>query len=149
MWGWHCNNATPTIRDTPDGWVDKIWTHKHTSAVVILRSSWGVPTALDIVKHPQAESQTNNRTQMELDKWHKLRSDDMTSAWKMTLDRTNSDGTVSSVWGQYYNNATPLTWNTLNRESWWNMNTQVHWHSGYPQRSSWGVPTASDELYRC
>ena len=21
------------------------------------------------------------------------------------------------------------------------------WHSGYPQRSSWGVPTASDELY--
>ena len=23
------------------------------------------------------------------------------------------------------------------------------WHSGYPQRSSWGAPTASDELYSC
>jgi len=25
----------------------------------------------------------------------------------------------------------------------------VHWCSGYPQRSSWGEPTASDELYSC
>jgi len=23
------------------------------------------------------------------------------------------------------------------------------WHSGYPQRSIWGAPTASDELYSC
>ena len=30
---------------------------------------------------------------------------------------------------------------TLDRVSWWDMNTQAPWHSGYPQRSSWGVPT--------
>jgi len=37
LWGQHYNKATPTLRDTQDSWVDGIWTHKQTSAVVILR----------------------------------------------------------------------------------------------------------------
>ena len=37
LWGWHNDKATPTLRDTPEGQVDRIWTQKHTSTVVILR----------------------------------------------------------------------------------------------------------------
>ena len=31
----------------------------------------------------------------------------------------------------------------------WKYFYNITWCSGYPQRSSWGVPTASDELYSC
>ena len=97
-----CN--TPTLRDTLEEWVDRIWTHKQTSTLVILmfimnnsrhtkedftyhsgypqRSNWEVPTALGMVEHPQVELQTNVRAWTELAKWHKLESDDTTSALK-------------------------------------------------------------------
>jgi len=58
-------------------------------------------------------------------------------------------GAVHTLWGWHYNNSTPLTRDTLNRVNRWDMNTQVCWCSGYPERSSWGAPTVSDELYSC
>ena len=81
----------------------------------------------------------------------------------------HSDTTVW-LWGWHYDNATTTTRDTPEKASWWDLNTQIHWcsgypqfiinnikyrrqdftrHSGYPQRSSWGAPTASDELYSC
>ena len=53
------------------------------------------------------------------------------------------------LWGRHYDKATTTTRDTPKRVGWWDLNTQVHWHSGYPQKSSWGVPTVSDELYSC
>ena len=36
LWGKHYDKATPTLRDTQEGWVDRIWKHKQNSMVVIL-----------------------------------------------------------------------------------------------------------------
>ena len=37
LWGRHYNKATPTLIDTPEGQVDRIWRHKQAHTVVILR----------------------------------------------------------------------------------------------------------------
>ena len=89
--GQYYHNATPTTSDTLNRQADKICTHKHTSAVVILRDQTGVSTVLGMVKHLQVEFWTNNKTWMELTKWHKLGSEDM------TLNGMNPDSKAISL----------------------------------------------------
>jgi len=62
-----------------------IWTYGALVAVVILRIKLRSAHCAGYSQHPWAEFWTNNRTQMELNNWHKLRSDDM------TLNGTNPD----------------------------------------------------------
>jgi len=54
------------------------------------------------------------------------------------------EGVRATLWWSH-------SWIEVQSDGWaeGDIDSQVHWHSGYPQRSSWGVPTASDELYSC
>ena len=50
---------------------------------------------------------------------------------------------VTLQWGHSWLEVHSDGWAEGDIDSW------VHWHSGYPQRSSWAVPTVSDEQYSC
>ena len=75
------------------------------------------------------------------------------SSVRATLQQFHSFNQRYSEWGKligYEHTNTPMQW----LSSVYNKNIKYRrqdftWCSGYPQRSNWGEPTASDELYSC
>jgi len=103
-----------------------------------------------------------------LARWHKLSSADTTSARKIYVMQSESWQAMLAVllelWGWHCDEATldyevllrGLSWrgyrlmgalmqrlSSVYKDQWLDTWTDFTWHSGYPQRSSWGVPTAS------
>ena len=84
--------------------------------------------------------------------WHRLEKR-LSSPWDSTWPKECVELPCVKILTLNASVRATLQWSHSRIEVHWDrwaegdMDSQVHWHNGYPQRSSWGEPTESDTLY--